>query len=217
VVRSAANAPAETALAAALPVLAKTWLTLGVFDELDVFVLVEQLNRQGHWDEYVALTRVLIEALDERGDVQDAVSTRYGLARKVAQLGNLGLGWLLLREANGLVGADGPAAARADLHSHRAFLAHLQGDPAYALQELHRSMALRSASDDPVGVLIAHKLEGSIRLRLGEHEAAAACFAAALAVAAPGSEALGWRRRSVSRTVSCGWTGSTRLATGSNA
>jgi tetratricopeptide (TPR) repeat protein len=185
---SLARARVEPALAVALPVLAGNWLALGVFDQLDVPALIERLNRQGYWDAYVALTRVLIDALDERDDLPNAVSARCRLARKVAQQGDLEHGWSLLREADALVGADGPAAARAELHSHRAFLAHLQGDSAYALEELHCDIALRSAIDDPVGLLMAHKFEGNIRLRAGEYEAATECFAAALAIDAPGAE-----------------------------
>jgi len=190
-VRSAAGEPGasvETALACVLPTLARTWLKIGEFTRLGGQLrddLIDRLNQQGYWTEYVALTKVLIDAMDQQGDLASAVAVRCRLARKVAQQGDLDLGWSLLREVGGLLGDDGPAAACADLHSHRAFLAHLQGDSEFALQELQRGIALRSATDDPMGLLLARKLEGNIRLRRGEYRAAAECYATALACGVP--------------------------------
>jgi pimeloyl-ACP methyl ester carboxylesterase/tetratricopeptide (TPR) repeat protein len=190
-IRSAAGesgAPVEAALARALPTLARTWLKIGEFTRLGGQLrndLVDRLNQQGYWTEYVALTKVLIDALDQQGDLVSTVAARGRLARKVAQQGDLDLGWSLLREVGELLGDHGPAAARADLHSNRAFLAHLQGDSKFALQELHRGIALRSATNDPMDLLLAHRLEGNIRLRRGEHRAAAKCYATALACDVP--------------------------------
>jgi hypothetical protein len=181
-VREVAHSPMGPALAACLPVLAKNCLALRVLDRLDMAGVIEQLNAEGHWPQYVALTRVLIDALDQREKPSDAVSARYRLARKVAQQGDLELAWALLREAAALIGEDASAEARTNLHSHRAFLAHLTGDSAYALQELERSRALTTVSGDPVAIFMARKLEGNIRLRMGDHEDAAECFTSALTV-----------------------------------
>jgi tetratricopeptide (TPR) repeat protein len=171
------------ALAAALPPIAKRWSDKGevsLLRELISHELLDRMNRQGHWKEYAALIRLLITAMDQLGDVAGSVFLRCRLARKVAQAGDLEGGWSLLREGDKELGENGPVALHAELHSHRSFLAYLEGDQFSALKELRLCIELRTALADHAGLFVAHKLEGNILLRHGEHRAAAASFNAAL-------------------------------------
>ncbi|WP_447008636.1 hypothetical protein ACRAKJ_21470 [Saccharothrix sp. DSM 118769] len=175
-------------LAAALPVLARNALEHGEFAELEAILrdgLADRVNRQGHWPDYLAVTRVLIDALDAQGDHAGGVALRCRLVRKVAQQGDLELAGALLHEAEQRVGEHGSAKTRAELHSHRAFLALRQGDSAYAEREARRSVELYAEQQDEHGQFVGLKLLGNIHLRLGEHEVAAEHFRSALDRATP--------------------------------
>ncbi|ROP35246.1 hypothetical protein [Saccharothrix texasensis] len=190
-VRTAAG-PAGSAvgpdLAAALPVVARTALAAGAFGELAPVLrggLADRLNRQGYWPEYLAVTGVLIDGLDAEDDRVGAVALRCRLARKVAQQGDSRMAWSLLHEAEQHVGDLDSAEVRATLHSHRAFLANLDGDFGFALSEAGAGLELQRGLEDERGVFVAHKLLGNIHLRRGDHAQAAAHFGAALGCGIP--------------------------------
>ncbi len=175
----------ETALATVLPLVTvewakkRAWVTLcGLVDA----ELLDRLNQRGYWKEYVLLTRLRVDAADQLGDLASAVQLRCRLARKVAQMGDLDSAWELVRRAWNVLSEDGPAALRADIHSHRAFLAYLEEDDRFALRELEACTELRIATADTSGILVARKLEGNIRLRQRDYQGAAAAFELALAV-----------------------------------
>jgi tetratricopeptide (TPR) repeat protein len=145
--------------------------------------LLDRLNERGSWKEYVLLTGLRIDAADELGDTVSVVQLCCQLARKMAQMGDVESAWELVHRAEHMLGETGSAALRADVHSHRAFLAYVQGDARFALKELAICSELRIGTADTMGVLVSYKLEGNIRLRQGDHQGAAAAYRAALAVA----------------------------------
>lgn len=198
---TAARKRANAKLASIVVAIAHSSVELGMFERVGVAEMGEPLNRQGHWTEYVALTQVAIRALDDAGDLARAVSERCRLSRKVAQRGDLPLASRLLADATDIVGVHGPAAVRAELHSHRAFLAHLQGDSTDALRELRLSEELRPNPGDPAAAVIARKLEGNIRLGIGDYEAAAACYTMALSI--EGGDAPGARMEAEVSLAQC--------------
>ena len=144
--------------------------------------LLDRLNERGHWEAYIQLLRLRIEAADHLGESAEAVIMRYRLARKLAQEDDLDSAWSLLQTAQDMLGDDGPAALWAMLCQHRALLAYMQNDDRTALADTRASAALYADAGDARGVLEARKLEGNVLLRGGDYQAAANAYLSACAV-----------------------------------
>lgn len=142
--------------------------------------LLDRLNERGHWEAYVQMTRLLVEAMDHLGDSADAVIMRCRLARKLGQQGDLDSAWTLLQTAQDMIGDDGSAVLQAMLCQHRAMLAYLQNDDQSALADTRASAALYADAGDAEGVLQARKLEGNVLLRQGDYQGAADTYQMAL-------------------------------------
>jgi tetratricopeptide (TPR) repeat protein len=146
--------------------------------------LLDDLNRHGFWKEYCLLLRIGIEAAVATGDRPLQSALRLRLARKSLQTGDLGEGRSALAAAEAALGCQGDTLEHAELFSHMASFAEIDGDPQRALELLGRSRAILSSHGDKRGLALIEKLGGNIHLRLKDRAGARRCYEAVLSLLA---------------------------------
>ena len=134
--------------------------------------LTDYLDRQGHWDSWVAVQQAAIAAATASGDVSAEATARRILATALTRLGRLADAGEELRRAAGLFERAGDLNGRAYTYLSMAFVSHRQGDDAVALAHALRVPDLYRAAGNAFDEARAWNNVGWLQAQVGEHAAA---------------------------------------------
>jgi tetratricopeptide (TPR) repeat protein len=153
------------------------------------WALATYFDRQGHWDDWVGIGRVSVEAARRLGDRAAQAESHRLLAGACSNLGDGANQRYMYDEAQtnllaalDLFAATGDDHGRAHAHFDLAMLLDRQGQPRRALPHAEESLALYERVGGPIQQAVALNATGWYHTRLGHHEAAIAYCERALAL-----------------------------------
>ena len=144
------------------------------------WTLVDFLNRQGHWHDWVATQRVAAAAAERLDDALAQGRVQRNLALACIRLGRVDDGRTHLLQALDLTTRSGDLTGQAHAHLNLAHLSGLQGRHTEALDHAQQSLHLYQAAGHLIGQADALNEIGWWHAKLGHHQDALTASQAAL-------------------------------------
>ncbi|MEU4428834.1 tetratricopeptide repeat protein, partial [Actinoplanes sp. NPDC024001] len=115
------------------------------------WVLIDFLDRQGHWDDWIAVERIAVAAAHRRGEVRAEALAQRVLARGYVQLGRYDEAEPHYREADRLYEAAGDPVGQAHTLFSISWMREQQGRYDECLRHTSRALELYRAAGHQVG------------------------------------------------------------------
>ncbi|GGN31136.1 DNA-binding SARP family transcriptional activator/tetratricopeptide (TPR) repeat protein [Actinoplanes campanulatus] len=165
------------------------------------WVVIDFLDRQGHWDDWITAERIAVAAAHRRGEVRAEALAQRVLARGYVQLGRYGEAEPHYAEADRLYQAAGDPVGRAHTLFSISWMREQQGRDDDCLRLTNQALELYRAAGHRVGEARALNALGWYLGRLGHHDLTLRHCRAALAL----QQELGDRYGEAAVWDSIGW------------
>ena len=147
-----------------------------------VWTLTDYLDRNGYWQQKLALNEAALEAALRLDDTQAQAAAHRAIGRALGTLGRFDEAARHLQQALDRYSALGDRAAQGHTHLGLSWALGHQGNNADAIRHDEQALELFSAQGDALGQARALNHLGIHRLELGDHQRALAECRAALAL-----------------------------------
>jgi DNA-binding SARP family transcriptional activator/tetratricopeptide (TPR) repeat protein len=154
------------------------------------WTLATYFDRRGHWEDWVLVQRIAVDAAQRLADRPAQAQARRLLANAYSNLRRYDEAHAQLRDALRLLDEDGPAVeaaktedTRAHVHFDLALLFDRQGQPGQALPHAEHSLACYQAAGNELGEAVARNAIGWYHCELGQYSQAIEHCMHALALA----------------------------------